>query len=87
MSGEEARWGSGGRGGGDGACSRGRNGSRSAGGGRRACSGVHVGFKGDPVLVLRHLSGQQPMLPIPSIDASDHVDLFDRVQLPIQGFF
>ena len=27
------------------------------------------------------------MLPIPSIDASDHVDLFDRVQLPIQRFF
>ena len=43
VSGEEARWGSGGRGGGDGACSGGRNGSRSAGGSRRACSGGRDG--------------------------------------------
>ena len=43
VSGEEARWGSGGRGGGDGACSGGRNGSRSAGGIRRACSGGRDG--------------------------------------------
>ena len=26
------------------------------------------------------------MIPIPSIDASDRVDPFDRVQTPIQGF-
>ena len=47
---------------------------------------VHVRFEGYPVFVLRYLSGQQLMIPIPSINATDGVDPFDGVQPPIQGF-
>ena len=44
-------------------------------------------LEGDPILVLRQLSGHYPMIPIPGIDALDRVDPFDRVFSPIQGLF
>ena len=49
--------------------------------------GVHVRFQGHPLPALSHLPGQRPMIAIPSINASDGLDPFDRMQPPIQGFF
>ena len=53
----------------------------------RFTHGVHVLFEGHPILILRQLTGYEPMIPIPGIHPLDRVHPLNGVDPPIPAFF